>query len=136
MPFERGQSGNPAGRPKGTTRASKLVALLEPHAPALVEKVTELALSGDTKALRLCLERLYPSLKARDEAIEISNLRSEDSLVDQSNAIVDALASGELTITESATAMQTIAAQSRIIEAQELESRIAALEGKLNSSQN
>ena len=53
--FRRGKSGNPAGRPPG--RPDKRVALrklLEPHAPALVAKVAELALQGDTAALRLC----------------------------------------------------------------------------------
>ena len=45
---------------RGPSRVAKLRKLLEPHASDLVTKAVELALAGDTMALRLCLERLLP----------------------------------------------------------------------------
>jgi len=58
-PFQRGQSGNPSGRPRGSsnraTRAAEL--LLDGEATALTRKAVELALAGDPAALRLCLDR-------------------------------------------------------------------------------
>jgi Family of unknown function (DUF5681) len=65
--FRKGQSGNPAGRPKGIQdKRVNLRKLLEPHAEALVEKAVALALEGDTTALRLCLERLVPAYRAQE----------------------------------------------------------------------
>src|SRR5260370_4035833 len=58
-PFPKGQSGNAAGRPRGSsnraTRAAEL--LLDGEASALTRKAVELALAGDQAALRLCLDR-------------------------------------------------------------------------------
>ncbi len=68
--FEKGISGNPAGKTLGTlNKRTKLAKLLEPHAEQLINKVIELALAGDTNALRLCIERLVP--KAKDDVISI-----------------------------------------------------------------
>jgi hypothetical protein len=54
----KGQSGNPAGCPRGSTsratRAAEL--LLDGEAIALTRKAVELARAGDPAALRLCLE--------------------------------------------------------------------------------
>ena len=65
MTFKAGKSGNPQGRPKGSKdKRTELRALLEPHAPALVEKAVQMALDGDTVALKLCLDRIIPAMRA------------------------------------------------------------------------
>ena len=128
MPFQKGQSGNPKGRPHGTTRTGKLIAMLEPHAPALVDKVVELALNGDTTALRLCLERLYPALKAKEEAIPIDDLDANASVSEQAKSVINALAQGELSTAQASSVMQSLSAQARIIEIDELEQRVRQLE--------
>src|SRR4051795_3579038 len=53
--------GNP-GRPLGARNRATLaaMALLEGEAEALTRRCVELALAGDTTAMRLCLERLCP----------------------------------------------------------------------------
>jgi len=78
MQFKPGQSGNPRGRSKGSVnKNTKLAKLLDPHAEALVNKAVELALSGYSNALRLCIERLIP--KARDGAtITMPNSKGMD----------------------------------------------------------
>src|SRR6187551_3264138 len=70
-PFAKGQSGSPAGRPRGSinrsTRAAQL--LLDDEATALSRKAVELALAGDPTALRLCDRTVAPR---RDRSIELA----------------------------------------------------------------
>jgi len=66
-PFPKGQSGNPGGRPRGSsnraTRAAEM--LLDGEATALTRKAVELALAGDQAALRLCLDRTVAPRRER-----------------------------------------------------------------------
>ena len=63
--FKPGESGNPAGKAKGTrhriTRA--IDELLDGEADSITRKAIELAKAGETVALRLCLDRLCPPRK-------------------------------------------------------------------------
>jgi hypothetical protein len=112
MAFEPGQSGNPAGRPVGVKdRRTELRDLLQPHAAALIKKAVDLALKGDTTALRLCLDRLCPPLKPQAEAvvIDISGTPSE-----QAGQVVASAASGDITPDAAAAIMELLTAQVRI----------------------
>lgn len=64
--FQKGQSGNPAGRPKGAlnkyTEISK--ELLSEKGPMIVQKVIEKALDGDVACLKMCMDRIVPAHKA------------------------------------------------------------------------
>ncbi|MGN8159499.1 DUF5681 domain-containing protein [Salinisphaera sp. SWV1] len=127
--FKKGQSGNPQGRPKDN-RTAELRGMLRPYAPDLVAKVKDMAMEGDATAMRLCLERILPPLRARDEAMTIPTLDSNASLVEQGQAIVAALSAGQLSPADAATLMQTVTAQARLVEVEELEQRVTALEAK------
>lgn len=63
--FQKGQSGNPAGRPKGSlNRASIMVReLLADEAESITRKLIELAKNGEIAAIRLIVERLLPPVK-------------------------------------------------------------------------
>jgi hypothetical protein len=134
MGFRKGVSGNPAGRKLGSSdRRTELRELLRPHAAELVQKAVSLALAGDTTALRICVDRIIPTIKAKDAPISIGGLSG--SLAEQGQAVLAAMAAGSITPDEANAVMQAIAAQVRIVEADELEKRIAALEGNNNGSQ-
>jgi hypothetical protein len=104
MPFKTGQSGNPAGKPKGTKdKRTELRELLKPHAPELVAKVVQMAKDGDAAALRICIDRLIPPIKAVEEPIELEGL--DGTLSEQGQAILRAMGEGKLASSAQATSL-------------------------------
>ena len=125
--FKPGISGNPKGRPKGARdKRTELRSLLEPHAKDLVEKVVELAKGGDTTAIRLCLERLIPPIRAQDQSITLDDMNG--GLTAQGKKIILAMGNGELSPSDASTMLQALASQARLSEVDELERRVSKLE--------
>lgn len=132
-PWKPGQSGNPAGKPKGTRHKVTMAveALLDGEAKKLTRKAVELALAGDTVALRLCLERLAPPRKDRPIAIELpDNAETIQDAAAMVGAILQAAARGEITPSEAAAMAGIAETYRRTLESADLESRIAALEAQ------
>ena len=71
--FRPGQSGNPAGRPKGARHATTVAieALLEGEAETIARKAIDAAKAGDMVAIRLVLDRICPPRKSRPIHIEL-----------------------------------------------------------------
>ncbi|MBI2786149.1 MAG: hypothetical protein HYX60_07555 [Legionella longbeachae] len=87
MKFQLGTSGNPSGRPKGAVnKQTHYSNLLESHAEQLINKVVELALDGDSIALRLCIERLLP--KAKQKGIELDQTIINQQGVGSHNEVI------------------------------------------------
>jgi len=125
--FKPGKSGNPKGRPKGARdKRTELRSLLEPHSKELVEKVVELAIGGDTTALRLCLERLIPPFRSQEQSITLDNMNG--GLTAQGRQIILAMGNGELSPSDASSMLQALASQARLSEVDELERRINKLE--------
>jgi len=125
--FAKGKSGNPAGKPRGARdKRTELRALLLPNAARLVNKAVKLALAGDTTALRICMDRLIAPIKAKDSAVALGDL--EGTLAEQGRTVLALISKGRITPDEASTLMQTLAAQARIVEVDDLERRVAALE--------
>jgi Family of unknown function (DUF5681) len=130
--WHKGTSGNPSGPPAGsrhrTTRA--LESLLDGEAEGLTRKAVELALAGDTVALRLCLERLIPPRKDRPVVLALPPLDGTPDLPTITAALLMAAAAGELTPGEAGELAKLVEAHRRAIETADLERRLAALEAE------
>lgn len=91
----------------------------------------EIALEGDTTALRLCLERIAPAKKDAPVTFNLPPMQSAADAAKAAGAVLDAVALGELTPTEGAHVMALIETYRRTLETTELEERMAALEVKV-----
>jgi hypothetical protein len=100
----------------------------------LVEKIKEMALNGDTTALRLCLERLIPPIRATEDAVKLPQLKEPAGLSDSGARLLPALADGQLTPTQATGLIQALAVQAKLIEIDDLERRIATLEETRDSA--
>jgi hypothetical protein len=129
-PFEPGQSGNPAGRPKGSRNKATLAVevLLDGEAETITRKAIELAKNGDLTAIRLCLDRIAPPRKDRPVLFALPALGKAEDASASLAAIVAALAKGELTPTEAGELSKLVDTYVRALLANELEGRVAALE--------
>jgi hypothetical protein len=121
--------GNP-GRPRGSRdKASQAVeALLDGEAEALTRKAVDLALAGDTTALRLCLERLCPPRKDTPVQFALPLMHTAADAVQAAGAILTAVVEGDLTPGEGAQVMGLVETFRRTLETSELTDRLANLE--------
>lgn len=128
--FRPGQSGNPDGRPKGARNKATLAveALLEGEAEAIGRKAVELALGGDTTALRLCLERIAPPRKGRPVVLGLPEIVTVADLAGAQAVVIAAMAGGDISPDEAADVAKLLEAIGASIERCDLEARIAALE--------
>lgn len=123
--WKPGESGNPKGRVPGVERVRQL---LDPHREELVAKAVQLALSGDSTALRLCMDRMAPPPRAETPPVVIPGLSETRDMSEKARLIVNATGEGIVSPDAAATLLGAIANAAKIIETEELAGRIAALE--------
>jgi hypothetical protein len=130
MPFQKGQSGNPSGRPPGARNKATIIAetLLQGEAEALTRLAIERAKSGDMTALRMCLDRLVPPSKQRTIEFELPPLASAADAAAALAAITAAVTAGELTPLEAGELFKLVDGFGRMLEATIFEQRIADME--------
>ena len=104
MQFQRGESGNPAGRPRGSRNRTTILMrdLLAGRAEAIGQKLVELAENGDIAAIRICMDRLAPAGKDEPLDVGLPPIEKPADSVAAAQAIVAAVAAGDLTAAEAA----------------------------------
>lgn len=127
------QPGNP-GRPRGARNKASVAAeaLLDGEAEALARKAVQMALSGDTTAMRLCLEGVVPVRRDRPVSFAMPEITSATEASRAASAIVGAVASGELTPSEALDLSRILENFTRVLEASEFEERLRKLERVTN----
>lgn len=124
--FGPGNPGKPRGARHKATQAA--LALLDGEAGALTRKAVEMALAGDTTALRLCLERIAPPRRDAPVQFTLPKMETARDAARAAGAVLEAVAAGELTPSEGAHLMALVETYRRTLETTELEARVAALE--------
>lgn len=125
--------GNSLGGSKRGSRHKVTLAveqLMEGQHEALTQAAIDKALQGDGVALRLCLDRIAPPRKDAPISIALPPVTSAAEAVSASAALLDAVAAGEVTPGEAGPVMALLVSHKGIVEAGDLERRIAALEEK------
>lgn len=128
--FKPGQSGNPAGRPRGARHKATMaaLALLDGEASELTRKAIDAALGGDMMALRLCLERIIAPVKSRPLTISLPVVTEASDLPKITGALLSAVASGEIDPSEAAILSKVVEVHRGALEFADIESRIKKLE--------
>jgi hypothetical protein len=98
------------------------------RADAIITKAIELAESGDTACIRLCLDRIAPPRKDRPVCFELPRMTESKDAVSASAAIVEAIATGELTPAEATELSKVVDSYARVLQAVEFEERLSKLE--------
>ncbi|QRM32083.1 hypothetical protein JO965_21110 [Microvirga sp. VF16] len=125
------EPGNP-GRPKGSRNKATLAleALLDGEAEALTRKAVEMALDGDTTAMRLVMDRIMPPRKDRPVMFALPKLETPADAVKASAALVEAVASGDLTPSEAEDLSRLVDRFIRAVEATDILERLESLEAE------
>ena len=128
--FKPGQSGNPAGRPKGARHRTTLAieALLDGEGEAITRKAIEAAKAGDMAAIRLVLDRICPPRKTRPIHLELPPIHDVGGVAEAQQEVLRAACAGELLLDEAHALSGLLEARRQSLETQELEARLSELE--------
>ena len=124
-PQGRFGAGN-AGRPRGARNKinQRLEALFARDAEAVAAATIEAARGGDTAAMSLVLNRIFPAAKDRPIVLDLPPAPAEAA-----RAIIVAVAAGEILLGDAERLMALIKVEADLASLAEIEARIAALEG-------
>ncbi|MGH1571903.1 hypothetical protein ACRAWG_15915 [Methylobacterium sp. P31] len=125
-PFAAGNSGRPPGARNKASRA--LEAMLEGEAEEVTRTAITLAKSGDTVALRLCLERLLPPRKDRPVTFALPEINTPADLPRATTALLRAVSAGEITPIEATELGKLVDAHRHAVEVADIAERLARLE--------
>jgi uncharacterized protein DUF5681 len=133
MTFQKGQSGNPAGRPPGArNRATMIVEqLFDDEAADLTRTAITQALQGDAAALRICMDRIAPLRRERTIELDLPPLATASDAANALAMVAAAVARGELTPGEAAGLLKVIDGYTHALEVVTLEQRVANLEKEI-----
>ena len=131
--FKPGQSGNPAGKPRGARHKSILAleALAQGKASAILTAMIQKAEDGDVQAGRAILERLWPPRKGTPMTFDMPKVETAADLPAAISAVTMQVADGDLSPDEGALVVGLLEAQRKAIETSELAARVAALEERM-----
>ena len=129
--WQPGQSGNPAGRPKGSkNRRTLLGEEFEKRGAEVGAVVIEAALAGDMQAASLVLARLAPPLRSQAPLVWFDLDRSL-TLTEQAGQVIQAVANGEISPDTGKMLLDSLAAYANMKSVDELAEKLEQIERRL-----
>jgi hypothetical protein len=128
--YKPGQSGNPNGRPKDKTPATQLRKSISEAMPDIINKLIEQAKEGDIQAAKVLLDRVCPTLKAQAIPVDIA---TGDNLAETGGNVINATMAGLIPPDIGSQLITALAAQTKIIEQQEVIERLQRIERQLEN---
>jgi hypothetical protein len=141
MPFRPGQSGNPAGKPKGPHKTTRdLRKIVNAATPAFARQVIKQAKAGDHASQALFARHLLTRTKINPEPIEIERPKTAAEAAERSAAIFVQIADGTLdfdTAQAMSAALHEFTAALNVVDLErqigELRGEVAAMKAELLS---
>jgi hypothetical protein len=135
MKFKPGQSGNPKGKTKGTLHKATRAALelLEGDLEAITQVCIDKAKAGDHLAVKLILDKLLPNQRERSINLKVPRVKGAQDLPQALEAIMQAVAAGELTPGEGQALTAMLEGYRKGLEFTTIEARLRALEERANA---
>jgi len=102
--------------------------LMQDDAKNIVPAVLDAAKAGDMTAARLILDRISPVRRGRPVYLELPSVKTAADISAAMATLITAMASGDVTPDEAATAASVLELRRKALETEELEQRLQALE--------
>ena len=78
MAWQKGQTGNPKGRPRKSQKTmAQLRSQISEHLPDVIDVLASAAKDGDVQAARILVERCVPSMRAIEQNVNINDSMRE-----------------------------------------------------------
>lgn len=128
--FRPGQSGNPAGKPRGSKHAStKLRDAIAGDLHSIVTALVERARQGDTAAAALLFSRTLPPLRPQSEPVDAELPGNTPD--ERAESVIHAALAGKISPTAATEIIGLLTQQCRIKEIGELSERLERIENAL-----
>lgn len=129
--FRPGESGNPGGRPKGSSLHSRLTDAVGDKFDELVQTILNAALAGDMSAASLLMGRMVPAIRPIQEPMPFPMYGT--TLTEKAESVLDAVATGKLSASDGKLILDALAGVIRVQDGEILAKQLEQIQAILKA---